>query len=54
MSESSDQPNQGPQAVSGPEAIAGIILMALLTRNEALTDAWVERTATLITKGINA
>jgi AcrR family transcriptional regulator len=36
------------------EAIAGITLMALLTRNEALTDAWVERTAILITKGINA
>ena len=36
------------------EAIAGITLMALLTRNEALTDAWVERTAALITKGINA
>ncbi len=36
------------------EAIAGITLMALLTRNDALTDAWVERTATLITKGINA
>ena len=36
------------------EAIAGITLMALLTRNEALSDAWVERTAALITKGINA
>jgi AcrR family transcriptional regulator len=36
------------------EAIAGITLMALLTRNEALTDAWVERTAALITKGISA
>ena len=36
------------------EAIAGITLMALLTRNDALTDAWVERTATLITKGISA
>ena len=36
------------------EAIAGITLMALLTRNQALNDAWVERTATLITKGISA
>ena len=36
------------------EAIAGITLMALLTRNEELSDIWVERTATLITKGINA
>ena len=35
------------------EAIAGITLMALLTRNEALSDIWVERTATLITKGIS-
>ena len=35
------------------EAIAGITLMALLTRNEALSDTWVERTATLITKGIS-
>jgi AcrR family transcriptional regulator len=35
------------------EAIAGITLMALLTRNEALSDTWAERTATLITKGIS-
>jgi AcrR family transcriptional regulator len=36
------------------EAIAGITLMALITRGQAITDAWVERTATLITKGIRA
>ena len=36
------------------EAIAGMTLMALLTRNQRTNDAWVERTATLITKGINA
>ena len=36
------------------EAIAGITLMALITRSQELNDAWVERTATLITKGISA
>jgi AcrR family transcriptional regulator len=36
------------------EAIAGITLMALITRSQELNDAWVERTAALITKGINA
>ena len=35
------------------EAIAGMALMAIITRNQALDDAWVERTATLITKGIS-
>ena len=34
------------------EAIAGMALMAIITRNDDLDDAWVERTATLITKGI--
>lgn len=36
------------------EAIAGMALMAIITRNQALDDAWVNRTATLITKGISA
>ena len=36
------------------EAIAGMALMAIITRNDDLDDAWVERTATLITKGISA
>ena len=36
------------------EAIAGMTLMAIITRNQVLDDAWVERTATLITKGISA
>ncbi len=36
------------------EAIAGMALMAIITRNQDLDDAWVERTATLITKGISA
>jgi AcrR family transcriptional regulator len=35
------------------EAVAGITLMALLTRAAAIDDAWVDRTATLITKGIS-
>jgi hypothetical protein len=36
------------------EAIAGMTLMAIITRNQELDDAWVERTALLITKGISA
>ncbi|OBF34080.1 TetR family transcriptional regulator [Mycobacterium sp. ACS1612] len=36
------------------EALAGITLLALLTRGAALDDAWVERTATLILRGISA
>lgn len=36
------------------EAIAGVALMAIITRNHDLDDAWVDRTATLITKGISA
>jgi AcrR family transcriptional regulator len=36
------------------EALAGITFLALLTRGAALDDAWVERTATLITRGISA
>jgi AcrR family transcriptional regulator len=36
------------------EAIAGISLLALLTRGAELDDAWVERAATLILRGISA
>jgi hypothetical protein len=36
------------------EALAGITLLALLTRGETLDDIWVERTATLIVRGISA
>ena len=36
------------------EALAGITVLALLTRGATLDDAWVERTATLITRGISA
>ena len=41
-------------AVDLVEAIAGMALMAIITRNQDLDDAWVQRTATLITKGISA
>jgi AcrR family transcriptional regulator len=34
------------------ETIAGITLMALITRGDALDNAWTERTAALITRGI--
>jgi hypothetical protein len=36
------------------EAMAGITLLRLLTRSDALDDEWVRRTALLITKGIGA
>ena len=36
------------------EAVAGTTFMALLTRGAELDDAWVERTAALITTGISA
>ena len=36
------------------EAIAGLILIALLTRPAELNDIWVERTTTLLLKGISA
>lgn len=34
------------------EAVAGITFLALLTRGADLDDTWVQRTATLITRGI--
>jgi AcrR family transcriptional regulator len=36
------------------EALAGITFLALLTRGAALDEAWIERTATLILRGITA
>jgi AcrR family transcriptional regulator len=36
------------------EAVAGITFLALITRGDGLDDAWVYRTAELVTKGINA
>ena len=44
----------GVTAADVAEAFAGITLLALLTRATAIDDAWVERTATLITRGICA
>jgi AcrR family transcriptional regulator len=44
----------GVSAADLVEAIAGMTLMAIITRNQAPNDAWVERTAALITKGISA
>jgi AcrR family transcriptional regulator len=44
----------GVTAADLVEAIAGMTLMAIITRNQELDDAWVERTAALITKGISA
>jgi len=35
------------------EAVAGITLFALLTHGTTLDEAWVDRTATLITRGIS-
>lgn len=43
----------GVTAADLVEAIAGMALMAIITRNRALDDDWVQRTATLITKGIS-
>ncbi len=36
------------------EAVAGTTFLALLTRGATLDDAWVERTAAFITRGIHA
>ena len=47
------EPRPDVTAADLVEAIAGITLMALITRNHALDDAWVERTAALITRGIS-
>jgi AcrR family transcriptional regulator len=40
-------------AVDLVDAIVGMALMAIITRNHELDDTWVKRTATLITKGIS-
>ncbi|OBG14738.1 TetR family transcriptional regulator [Mycolicibacterium celeriflavum] len=36
------------------EAVAGMTFMALITRGDGLDDAWVDRTAELISRGISA
>lgn len=42
----------GVTALDLTEALAGITLLALLTRGDALDDAWLERATALILKGI--
>lgn len=42
----------GVTALDLTEALAGITLLALLTRGNELDDAWLERATTLILKGI--
>jgi AcrR family transcriptional regulator len=44
----------GVTATELAEAIAGMTLLALLTRGANVGDEWVERTARLITKGISS
>jgi AcrR family transcriptional regulator len=44
----------GELAAQLTEAIAGITLIGLLTRPAELDDAWVDRTTTLLLKGIGA
>lgn len=44
----------GVTAAELTEAIAGITLMGLLTRPDELDDNWVDRTTTLLLKGISA
>jgi len=44
----------GVTAAEIAEAIAGITLLGLLTRGAELDDAWVDRTTTLLLKGIRA
>jgi len=43
----------GVTAAELTEALAGITFLALLTRGAGLDDSWVERTATLILRGIS-
>jgi hypothetical protein len=43
--------------VTGPdvvEVVAGTTFLALLTRGDHLDDAWIDRTAAFITRGISA
>lgn len=44
----------GVNATDLAEAIAGLTLIALLTRGAELDDVWVDRTTTLLLKGISA
>jgi AcrR family transcriptional regulator len=44
----------GVTAADLTDALAGITLLALLTRGDTLDDSWVDRTTALLTKGISA
>jgi AcrR family transcriptional regulator len=44
----------GVSAADVVEAMAGMTFMALITRGDGLDDAWVDRTAEFITRGISA
>ncbi|MDY6995626.1 MAG: TetR/AcrR family transcriptional regulator [Actinomycetota bacterium] len=43
----------GVSATEVAEAVAGMTFLALLTRGAELDEAWIERTALLITKGVS-
>ncbi len=45
---------RGVTAVELAEAVTGMTLLALITRGANVDDAWIERTAHLITKGISS
>ena len=43
----------GVNAADVVDAIAGITFVALITHGDTMDDAWMERTAELITRGIS-
>jgi AcrR family transcriptional regulator len=49
-----NDPRADVTAAELSEALGGITFLALLTRGAALDESWVERTATLILRGITA
>jgi AcrR family transcriptional regulator len=52
MAAARNEVRPGVTALDLTEALAGITLLALLTRGAALDDEWLERATTLILKGI--
>jgi AcrR family transcriptional regulator len=52
MASARNEVRPGVTALDLTEALAGITLLALLTRGAALDDEWLERATTLILKGI--
>ena len=47
-------PSRGDRRPTSSTRIAGITFLALITHGDTLDDAWVDRTAELITRGISA